>query len=71
VSFAGGVTWQRSDAQSARWHRSLQTRTVFPFGVGACIVLVLLTPALADTVGDCKWASDDPRAVIDACTTLI
>jgi tetratricopeptide (TPR) repeat protein len=49
----------------------MTVRSVFSFGVGACIVLALLRPAVADTVGDCKWASDDPRAVIDACTTLI
>jgi tetratricopeptide (TPR) repeat protein len=46
-------------------------RSVFQFGFGACVVLALLTPVFSDTVGDCKWAGNDPRAVIDGCTALI
>jgi tetratricopeptide (TPR) repeat protein len=46
-------------------------RPALTLGLGTCILLALLTPGFADTVGECEWAGDDPRAVIDACTTLL
>jgi tetratricopeptide (TPR) repeat protein len=34
-------------------------------------MLISLTPAFADSVSDCQWATDDPKVVIEACSAVL
>jgi tetratricopeptide (TPR) repeat protein len=46
-------------------------RVVFACPFAITSMLGALTPAFADSVSDCQWATDDPKVVIEACSVVL
>jgi tetratricopeptide (TPR) repeat protein len=46
-------------------------RAVVSCGSGLCVILATSMPVFASTVSDCQWATNDPRSIVEACTTLL